>query len=651
MTARPSPKVEVAFANAPNDTVLTWTDISAWVDFPRGITITRGRADEMGNVPPARLQLTLDNSDGRFTPGKASSPHYPNVLPRKRIRVTDSKPGGGTSVRFTGFVVDWPLSWPRGGQEYAATEIVAYDRFSQLDRDTLHSPLTEELLTDNPVGYWPLTEASTSSSAGDMSNTGQPALTPQQYGEGGTLTFGSGASCAGDDAGTVDLAQVLNTAGTTTTGARWLGAALSTPVVGAAGVTVHVLAKAVLLLDSAGHYDLDRNGGCVWTMLNAARDRMLALHLGCYSFPFEGRDGFSRIVEIDPAVGGTGYQELPVSTAGSIWQPRSIVFTLTAAGVGTTYLDGVQVRQDAGFVSPFPLTEIRVGFQWLKTLGFTGAIGHLAIYEGVASTARIQAWAAAAATGFAGDRSDQRAARVLDWAGIPSGDRLLDVGSLTLGHLETDGDSPAKVLGAIAEAEPGRAFAAGDGRVVFHGRHHSLNRAPVATLTADQVDGDLQWDGDPSRIINEVSASRPQGATVKAVDAASVAAYGAFSTSVTVPTSTDAELAAHADWLAHRASSPVQRIRSVSLDLLTLPDALVAGLLTAELGDVITITGLPSQSPSSSVTLTLEGWTEAIGPDHWTIVANASPTDPTNYLQLDDPTYGAIGSTFVLASY
>ena len=113
---------------------------------------------------------------------------------------------------------------------------------------------------------------------------------------------------------------------------------------------------------------------------------------------------------------------------------------------------------------------------------------------------------------------------------------------------------------------------------------------------------------------------------------------------------TDDLLGYHVDWLARRSSTPEQRIRTVTLDLLTLPDATVASILDLQIGDILTISGMPSQSPQSTVAMTIEGWTETISPAEWTIVLNTSPADMTRYVELDDATYGVIGS-YVLADY
>ncbi|MFE9432149.1 LamG-like jellyroll fold domain-containing protein [Streptomyces sp. NPDC006640] len=67
---------------------ITWTDISSYVDGVRkGVVVNRGAADELSETQPGTATLTLDNDDGRFTPGNASSPYYPFVRHNAPIRV------------------------------------------------------------------------------------------------------------------------------------------------------------------------------------------------------------------------------------------------------------------------------------------------------------------------------------------------------------------------------------------------------------------------------------------------------------------------------------------------------------------------------------------------------------------------------------
>ena len=92
--ALPSLKVEVAF-NAGYTTAAasrTWTDVSTYVEGAQPVSDGRGRSDEVSAIQPARLSLTLNNRDGRFTPRLASGAYYPNVKKGRPVRVTMAYP-------------------------------------------------------------------------------------------------------------------------------------------------------------------------------------------------------------------------------------------------------------------------------------------------------------------------------------------------------------------------------------------------------------------------------------------------------------------------------------------------------------------------------------------------------------------------------
>jgi len=78
---RPNVKVDTAF-DATYSTAAasrTWTDVTGYVLAANSININHGRQDEHSQAGPNTCALTLDNRDGRFSPGLASSPYYPNV--------------------------------------------------------------------------------------------------------------------------------------------------------------------------------------------------------------------------------------------------------------------------------------------------------------------------------------------------------------------------------------------------------------------------------------------------------------------------------------------------------------------------------------------------------------------------------------------
>jgi hypothetical protein len=65
----------------------------------------------------------------------------------------------------------------------------------------------------------------------------------------------------------------------------------------------------------------------------------------------------------------------------------------------------------------------------------------------------------------------------------------------------------------------------------------------------------------------------------------------------------------------------------LTIDLLTTASAVTAqAVLALEIGDLITITGLPSQTPASLGSLLVEGWTENLTHDSWSITLNTIPS-------------------------
>jgi hypothetical protein len=67
MASIPKVTVEVAFDGGPFSSSYSWTDIS---DYVEGFQVRRGRNSELDRIEAGTLSLKLDNSDGRFTPGK-----------------------------------------------------------------------------------------------------------------------------------------------------------------------------------------------------------------------------------------------------------------------------------------------------------------------------------------------------------------------------------------------------------------------------------------------------------------------------------------------------------------------------------------------------------------------------------------------------
>lgn len=100
----------------------TWTDVTQHV---RQVNIRRGRSSELDRYSAGQVSVTLDNRERQFSPDNASSDYYPNVKPRKPIRITC-----GTYRHFVGQIEDWNLGFKVGG-DYTVT-VAGSDAFALL---------------------------------------------------------------------------------------------------------------------------------------------------------------------------------------------------------------------------------------------------------------------------------------------------------------------------------------------------------------------------------------------------------------------------------------------------------------------------------------------------------------------------------------
>ncbi|MFF9898506.1 carbohydrate binding domain-containing protein [Streptomyces longispororuber] len=104
--------VEAGFGSTMSTASPAWTDITQWVDMTGGISIERGASDELAEVQAGTCSLVLDNADGRFTAGLASSPYYPNVKKNVpvRVRVVTTAKNLVTNPSFESGLSGWTAS-------------------------------------------------------------------------------------------------------------------------------------------------------------------------------------------------------------------------------------------------------------------------------------------------------------------------------------------------------------------------------------------------------------------------------------------------------------------------------------------------------------------------------------------------------------
>ncbi|UUW87395.1 hypothetical protein [Pimelobacter simplex] len=643
-------KVEIAF-NAGYRTPAVdrvWTDVTAWVDVDSALGVTYGRADELSAADANRLtNITLDNRDGRFTFGKTSSPYYPNVKVGRPIRITATA-GATTSVRFTGYVDEWPQEWPGSSTSYATAKISSSSRISRLGLTSAPTNfLDAEILAQAPTYYWPLTDAATESAGIEAAGSG-PSLARASEG----FTLGAGGLRESESAEfRVDgrtCSQVIryndNAESQLTTRAR---AVLPTPITfgpgvpGAFSIGVFVRATATSI-----------NGFGQWLNLMRLGDD-LALDNSPH-FQFGASYAATTYSNDGTGAGWNATASMPVTIMGPTADLNAHHWGATVVCDGTivtvkSYFDG-QLVASTPSVQPIEAYALDLLRLTADMSGPNLLIGRVALWDrdiGAAGFAAI----GGVISGYSGETVDQRMARVATtWAGIPSAEVLLPGSSRALGGTDaSDGlPRPLDLLRTVERDEAGVLSDDRLGRLRLLPRGARYGVAPALTVDAalHRVGGDWAPKADRQGLANIGTAKNTQtGVEVTYIDEDSRDEYGdaAFSIDTSVLDPDEPLMLAAGVVNANREPRP--RAPSVTLDVndwLGSP-AELAALLALDIGSRVRITNAPSQAATTSVDYYVEGYSESLEPFRWTITLNLSPSWPVDsVLILDDPALGVL---------
>jgi hypothetical protein len=569
-------------------------DVSSRVKLPAGVSVSSyGRTDEFSEAQSAQLQLTLDNSDGGLSVGAGfdtlpfdSGPFGGGVLLSKgqgiRLKLTK---GATTRNRFTGKVAGSSMAWPGGQGGFSELAVTAMDPLTDLAGYPMRSMLEEEILPRGPSAYYTLGEAAGSRSAGDTSGNQAPTLT--QAGTGAPVVFGTGT-------GPVDGLTAA-----TFGGGRYLTTGDSIPATLAYGLTVTFATTTT----PASFSRIASSAG--WVLDLSSSGQIAASGPG---FAFTG--------------GG------PSVVDGHTYTAQVVSDGVTAS----VLLDGVVIDTEAvSGVESGPVMTVG-GFLGVGLLGepFTGTVSHVAAFPAL-SVVDAQAIAEAAATGFAGETTADRFARILGYTGL-TGSTTAGMSGQTMSAQSTSGQSALEALQAVAAAEGGVLYADGSGTIVLQGRgYRAMNTTPDLTLSADELGSDTSITDDDQQQVKQVTVTRTDGAT-------QVVGAGLPSTSLDLAVDNDGDALRAAQWEVAKHADPGPRIGEATLDLMTSTYA--EQILQRDLGDRLAFTGMPSQLWAGAGDVVIDGWSETVTDQAWDLTANVLPWSLFQAGIYDDPTYG-----------
>ncbi|YCK35182.1 hypothetical protein ACNF49_14165 [Actinomadura sp. ATCC 39365] len=528
--------------------------------------------------------------------------------------------------RFTGFIDRWPHAWTNG--VLGTAQITATDRQKLLSRDKVRQALAEQTLATGPVFYYPLGEPQGATQGGNHAVTAQPDMTQQGIGIGGTLEYGV-------DGGPDNSTGVQLTPQFTAHGRLLTVPVLTTPLGNGPAVSVG-------LWGIIGAQPSD-----------ASTERLMFLDNG--SDTVHLRLNYSTSTNT-LSVGARTVTGAFAASAVTALQGTLHFIVVTAQYTAgqlqlRVYVDGaLTITSSPAATGSWPaMSRLRVGGLPGSALDppelAQGHFSHVAGWSTALTQPQVQAMADAV-DGFAGDLSGARAARIAGWAGVTA--TAIDAGSSLMDRHPATEQSPLEAFKKVAFSEAGLFFMSGDDVATFHGRNRrQFPPAASITLAADQVGADLQFTMDDQLLINDVSVSRSGQTVTRVIDQASIDEHhGTYAASIDTLLFSDAEALDRASYTLSTYGHPQPRAGQISVgahNLGTVWDE----MLGSEIGQLISITGLPAEAPAASLDLWCEGVQDVITDGTWTFTFDTSPKRDTPVFILDDPTYGTLDDNYL----
>ena len=554
-------KVEVRFDGS------TWVNLSSptnYVILSEPLQIERGRDDEFADpMNPGVLELLLVNDDGRFTPDLPTSPYYPYVVPDVAIKVSVYV-NGAWQARFYGSVQSWSVRLGDEGGYTSTCAVTATDTLGDFPEYMLWQASEQAVRSaaTPPTHYWPRL---------DIDGTASSKFSDCDLVDNGVSA----------DAGTMKLP-----------------------------------------LDEGDPHPLFTCSSGK-RKLTATIPQMPDGYHWRVSIAIDKPSASCNILEITDTFGphylswdgtklqyyGAGFDVTP-GTSASFWPAVVSVRVWDSGGFEYTELrvigsNGVPYSTSSSF-SGYGLKKVVV----CPTLsgGATFSAGHLIVdYNETTSWAPVLLAPRIPA-------SVSAPAQVSSWCGGPT------ITGATVG---------GTVIPQIADrdaADTMSAMALGTGarlRDNLDGTLEWVEFPPSATPTtmpSEKVSPDLTWETSTVGWMSDCTVSWPDDTAYTATRAdgrrVSYSTEGVHATR--------SKDRSYADWLVNTANTKA-RLSQATYEIGSLSAANQAIVAGVKIGDRITIGSLPSAILPASLTLIVEGITDSIGDDGWTVTLKTSP--------------------------
>lgn len=618
--------------NALEDTGLVFTGAETYeVRIQTEGTIHRFKVWESGTVEPGPWLWEVD--DGTYPAGVValggwaggSQTNDPLVWSFDDLTVTEL----AAPPLFLGQVVQWAPQWPAGdGQDYSQVSLVAGGVLRQQGqrKKQAHSAMRSGMSAlepnSNAIAYWPCEDA-----------VGARQMAPGFTTHGPLAVAGDVVGAASQPLETSEPLPQLNSG------------SLSGLVPPYSGST-HSLTM-VLQVPSGGL----SNGGLIARLNFTGGDLVRA------EFRYAtGGEAQVTLVDVDDN-SDTSSVSTTLDMDGELLIVRCSVFPgpiISSEAWGRFFVfyaddngefnTGANFDDATGAAILAGTTAGRIG-----SIQVGGGLGAAIVGHPIVSTLASSTFTILPANGFPGESAVERFVRVSSDAGIAAAVTGNPALSELMGKQRTG--LALDILRECADLDGGIMSELNTRLGLgYRARHTLYNQTPALTLDASAPPaGEIQNPFEPILndldIVNDVTVSRDGGSSARIIDQASIDAEGQYDEQITLNAFTDAQLPDLASWRLHLGTWPGMRYPTLSSALNADAD-LIPVWVALDLGDMVRVTGLPSQHPAGPVDMLVQGTTDTLTPTSWEASGNMSPEGPYHVPVIGgDAEFATIGST------
>jgi hypothetical protein len=628
-------------------TSIEWTNITEYVRAADGLSFHRGR-EAVGEAPSAgTLSMSLDNNDGRFTPGLTSGPYGSGVVTRipLRVRASVDTDGDGEGVPvdygddygdeyggdaaatlyelWYGFVTD--IEWNPGVDMTA--KIQAADILAQSGKIVCRPWLTGRYLGQAPTFYWPLTDEAGATELRSPVAGVPPLVVSQARGEDGSFDTGvvsdldestvTAFTPAGDDNG--KWASVTTTAPDDVQAvAVWFRGAGTL-------CSWHALPTANMPSPYAPRIAaIEIKDGTLWARESATSKVDFAGSGAEYTF---NEDEWSFVLVVRD-------QWVPTDADGNsvagyhwrVWRAwQGGVVELSSAVQWRDWYARFPYGWPIGFgvgghvVSPYSMLD--------PTPVFNGQIAHVAIFSNPSDPEAL-----AEILGNNGATDPTAATRFLDLANVTTQPAIIEswmsadsTADITISQQPSKDVKLIDLGQQVAVTERGSLIADRSGTLRLQSSRSRLTETVALQLdaTVDVLSFDGAFAVDDADAVDTLTVTAQPSQAVYTGDR--VDYFGLETATQEVWTDDRVHAQAVADGIANwPANIPKAPRLSVSMTRMTAA-GLDADVLALELGDLIRVTDLPATAPDTTVDLIVEAIDHDISIGDWVVTFDTSP--------------------------